>query len=74
MLLSSSLDTPTLDILFTTAADLGWLHGTAPLTGVLLLVVLGLMTLLSLPCVRKSGYFEVMSGVLVISYVLLGVF
>jgi len=36
----------------------GWLLDLAPLTGVLLLVLLVVMVLLSLPCVRRSGYFQ----------------
>ena len=38
---------------------LGWIHGTAGITGVLLLIILVIMVLCSLPCVRRNGYFEV---------------
>ena len=38
---------------------LGWVYGTAGLTGDILLTFLLVMVLCSLPCVRRKGYFEV---------------
>ena len=38
---------------------LGWVGGTAGLTGDLLLIILLILVLCSLPCVRKKGFFEV---------------
>lgn len=37
----------------------GWFHGSAGLTGVLLLLILLAMFVLSQPFVRKRGFFEV---------------
>uniref|UniRef100_A0A2C9KFB3 NADPH oxidase 5 n=1 Tax=Biomphalaria glabrata TaxID=6526 RepID=A0A2C9KFB3_BIOGL len=48
-----------IEVVFTTKANIGWIAGLAPLTGVVLCVVLLVMVLLSLPVVRRSGYFEV---------------
>ncbi|KAH7974309.1 hypothetical protein HPB49_013880 [Dermacentor silvarum] len=45
--------------LFTTHHDIGWVGGTASLTGWVLLVVLTVMVVCSLPCLRRSGRFEV---------------
>lgn len=47
------------EYLFTTKAGEGWVGGTAGISGVLLFVVFGIMALMSLPCVRRSGNFEV---------------
>ncbi|XP_071097928.1 NADPH oxidase 5-like [Haliotis cracherodii] len=45
--------------IFTTQADLGWVAGFAPLSGVLLVVVFVIMFICSMPFVRRSGYFQV---------------
>ncbi|KAH6921619.1 hypothetical protein HPB50_003609 [Hyalomma asiaticum] len=45
--------------LFTTHHDIGWVGGTASITGWVLLVVLMVMVVCSLPCLRRSGRFEV---------------
>ncbi|EEC04724.1 NADPH oxidase, putative, partial [Ixodes scapularis] len=44
---------------FTTHHDIGWVGGAASITGWVLLAVLVVMFLCSLPCVRRSGRFEV---------------
>lgn len=45
--------------MFTLRTPEGWVNGSAGITGVLLLVILGVMFVLSQPFVRKRGYFEV---------------
>lgn len=45
--------------LLTTHHDIGWVGGTACITGWVLLAILLVMVLCSLPCVRRSGRFEV---------------
>ncbi|XP_048251235.1 NADPH oxidase 5-like isoform X1 [Haliotis rufescens] len=45
--------------IFTTQADIGWVAGFAPLSGVLLVVVFVIMFICSMPFVRRSGCFEV---------------
>ena len=45
---------------FSVHTGLGWVGGTAGLTGTTLLVILFVMVFCSLPCVRRKGYFEVM--------------
>ncbi|KAL1449401.1 hypothetical protein MTO96_043978 [Rhipicephalus appendiculatus] len=45
--------------LFTTHHDIGWVGGTASITGWVLLVVLTVMVVCSLPFLRRSGRFEV---------------
>jgi hypothetical protein len=47
------------EYLFTTKSGEGWVHGTAGITGVLLFVIFGIMACMSLPVVRRKGYFEV---------------
>ena len=37
----------------------GWVFGTAGLTGIFLLLLLMIMVACSLPCVRNKGFFEV---------------
>jgi hypothetical protein len=44
---------------FSVRTGLGWVGGTAGLTGDSLVVVLGVMVLCSLPWVRRKGYFQV---------------
>ncbi|GFN95781.1 NADPH oxidase 5 [Plakobranchus ocellatus] len=45
-------------ILFTTDAKIGWVAHLAPLTGVILDVILLIMFVASMPFVRRSGYFQ----------------
>lgn len=44
---------------FTTHHNIGWVGGMASITGWILLAVLTIMVSCSLPCVRRSGRFEV---------------
>ncbi len=37
----------------------GWVFGTAGVTGDILILILIIMVICSLPCVRRQGYFEV---------------
>ena len=46
------------EYLFTTKSGEGWVSGTAGITGVLLLIIFGIMAIMSLPFVRRNGYFE----------------
>ncbi|BFZ13580.1 hypothetical protein BsWGS_16619 [Bradybaena similaris] len=48
-----------LEVVFTTKANIGWIYGTAPVTGVALSAVLMIMLILSMPLVRSRGCFEV---------------
>ena len=45
---------------------LGWVYGTAGLTGDLLIVLLIVIVICSLPCVRNKGFFEVWINTLAI--------
>ncbi|XP_070178601.1 NADPH oxidase 5-like isoform X2 [Littorina saxatilis] len=47
------------EILFTLKADVGWVFGFAPLSGVILDVILAVMVICSMDFVRRSGFFEV---------------
>ena len=47
------------EILFTTKADMGWVGPTAYITGWPLLGLLIIITVCSLPFVRRGGHFEV---------------
>lgn len=47
------------DILFTQKANMGWVAGTAYITGWPILGILIIMTICSLPFVRRGGHFEV---------------
>ncbi|XP_015198556.2 NADPH oxidase 5 isoform X2 [Lepisosteus oculatus] len=47
------------EYLFTTRPGIGWVRGTASLTGVLLQLLVGLMVVCSSTFVRRSGHFEV---------------
>ncbi|RWS11597.1 NADPH oxidase 5-like isoform X2 [Dinothrombium tinctorium] len=47
------------DILFTANLGIGWIYGSANLTGWILCVALVLMIITSLPYMRKSGHFEI---------------
>ena len=44
---------------FFVRTGLGWVYGTAGLTGDLLAIILIIMVLCSLPVVRRKGFFEV---------------
>lgn len=50
---------PVWQYLLFVGTDVGWVCGTAGLTGVLLLATLLVMVLCSLPCIRRRGLFEV---------------
>ncbi|XP_067653727.1 NADPH oxidase 5-like [Haliotis asinina] len=45
--------------IFTTEANIGWVAGFAPLSGVLLVVVFVVMFICSMSFVRRGGYFQV---------------
>ncbi|XP_015273978.1 PREDICTED: NADPH oxidase 5 [Gekko japonicus] len=47
------------EYLLTTRPGIGWIYGTASLSGLLLQVLIGLMLVCSCPFLRKSGHFEV---------------
>ncbi|XP_072023995.1 NADPH oxidase 5-like [Amphiura filiformis] len=47
------------DYLFTTKPGIGWVFGTANVTGWALLFVLAVIVLCSTPCIRRKGYFQV---------------
>ncbi|XP_058012436.1 NADPH oxidase 5 [Ahaetulla prasina] len=47
------------EYLFTTQPGIGWIHGTASLTGLLLQLLISLMLVCSTTLIRKSGHFEV---------------
>ncbi|XP_034291384.1 NADPH oxidase 5 isoform X2 [Pantherophis guttatus] len=47
------------EYLFTTRPGIGWIHGTASLTGLLLQLLISLMLVCSTTLVRRSGHFEV---------------
>ncbi|CAM9899261.1 unnamed protein product [Lampetra planeri] len=47
------------EFLLTTRPGIGWVSGSASVTGVLLQVLVGLMLVCSSPCVRRGGHFEV---------------
>ncbi|XP_028394802.1 NADPH oxidase 5-like [Dendronephthya gigantea] len=46
------------EYLFTTKAGQGWFHGSAGITGLILLLILIVMVICSQPFVRNKGYFE----------------
>ena len=50
---------PVWQYLLFVGTDVGWVCGTAGLTGVLLMAVLLVIVLCSLPCIRRRGLFEV---------------
>ncbi|RUS74261.1 hypothetical protein EGW08_017980, partial [Elysia chlorotica] len=54
---NSNLTVP--EIIFTTRADIGWIYGLAPVTGVALLVILVVMVVAARPCVRRTGHFQI---------------
>ena len=56
---AGGLPYPLWQYFFFVGTDLGWVCGSAGLTGVLLLLILIVMVLCSLPCVRRRGHFEV---------------
>lgn len=47
------------EYLYTLRTPEGWVGGSAGITGILLLVILGIIFVLSQPFVREKGYFEV---------------
>ena len=47
------------ELLFGVSANIGWVYGTACITGWILLAILIVMILSSLPVMRKTGHFEV---------------
>ncbi|XP_063170067.1 NADPH oxidase 5 [Candoia aspera] len=47
------------EYLLTTRPGIGWIYGTASLTGLLLQLLIGLMLVCSTTLVRRSGHFEV---------------
>ncbi|XP_054858261.1 NADPH oxidase 5 [Eublepharis macularius] len=47
------------EYLFTTRPGIGWIYGTASLSGLLLQLLVGLMFVCSCPFIRKSGHFAV---------------
>lgn len=47
------------EYLFTTRPGIGWVQGTASITGVVLQVIICLMVVCSSTFVRRSGHFEV---------------
>lgn len=47
------------DVLFTTKYKIGWIGGTAYLTGYALIIILAVMIICSMPFVRRKGYFQV---------------
>ncbi|XP_074862683.1 NADPH oxidase 5 [Carettochelys insculpta] len=58
--LSQSQDHPALwEYLFTTRPGIGWIHGSASVTGIALQLLICAMLVCSSPFVRKSGRFEV---------------
>ena len=52
---------PLWEYFFFVNTGVGWVYGTAGLTGVLLIIILAIMVLCSLSCVRRNGFFEVYS-------------
>ncbi|KAJ8311769.1 hypothetical protein KUTeg_011124 [Tegillarca granosa] len=59
VVVSQSGDIALLEMLLTTKAGIGWILGSAYITGWILLVILVVMVICSLSCVRRRGYFEV---------------
>jgi predicted ferric reductase len=47
------------EYIFTTKTDLGWVNGTAGITGVLLCLTVIVMLCCSQPAIRRNGFFEV---------------
>lgn len=50
------------EYVFTTRPGIGWVQGTASVTGVVLQVLICLMVVCSMTFVRRSGHFEVRGG------------
>ncbi|XP_067412184.1 NADPH oxidase 5 [Emydura macquarii macquarii] len=60
VILSQNQDHPLLwEYLFTTRPGIGWIHGSASLTGIALQLLICMMLACSSTFVRKSGHFEV---------------
>ena len=47
------------EYMFTLRTPEGWVNGSAGITGVLLLIILGIIFVFAQPFVRERGYFEV---------------
>ncbi|CAF4235310.1 unnamed protein product [Rotaria sp. Silwood2] len=45
--------------MFTTHPKIGWIHGSASITGIILCVILGTMVVCSMRWVRRAGHFQV---------------
>ncbi|XP_013401170.1 NADPH oxidase 5 [Lingula anatina] len=58
-MISPSLNITLAEALFTTAAGIGWVGQSASITGWLLVIILIVLVIGALPCVRRSGHFEV---------------
>ncbi|KAK7481433.1 hypothetical protein BaRGS_00027284, partial [Batillaria attramentaria] len=56
--LTEDMDLKMWEILFTLKTGIGWIHGFAPLSGVILDVILAVMFICSMDFVRRSGFFE----------------
>lgn len=50
------------EYLLSTHTDVGWVNGSAGITGIILLLVLIVMVICSQPFVRRTGHFEVQSS------------
>jgi hypothetical protein len=48
---------------FTTIPGIGWVGGFAPLSGVILCVVVVTMVICSMEWIRQKGYFQVMRNI-----------
>ncbi|XP_041355501.1 NADPH oxidase 5-like [Gigantopelta aegis] len=59
LLVSADFNLTVLQFVFTTKANIGWISGSAPLTGIILMVILVVMCVFSMPFVRRSGHFQI---------------
>ncbi|CAL1536901.1 unnamed protein product, partial [Lymnaea stagnalis] len=59
MLVAEAKEMALWEVIFTHKAGIGWIAGLAPITGVVLCVVLLIMVPLSLPFIRRKGCFEI---------------
>ncbi|ESO81905.1 hypothetical protein LOTGIDRAFT_207486 [Lottia gigantea] len=59
VIVSETNNITAVEVIFTTKANLGWLLGSAPITGVLLCPILIVMVICSMSFVRRSGHFEI---------------
>lgn len=44
---------------FTTGPNIGWVGGFAPLSGVILTIILSIMVICSMEWIRRGGHFQV---------------